>query len=42
MNRREILKGGMAAGVLGVTALSAKEHMSSNHFYELRTYEPPE
>ena len=39
MNRREILKGAMAAGVLGVTDIPAKATDSSNHFYELRTYE---
>ena len=39
MNRRDILKSGMAAGILGATGTRAKAADSSNHFYELRTYE---
>ena len=39
MNRREILKTGIAAGILGATATDVGAAESSNHFYELRTYE---
>ena len=39
MNRREILKTGIAAGILGATGTDIGAAESSNHFYELRTYE---
>jgi hypothetical protein len=39
MNRRDVLKTGMAASVLGAADLRANTMAESNHYYELRTYQ---
>ncbi len=39
MNRRDILKTGVAASVLGAADLRANTMAESNHYYELRTYQ---
>lgn len=39
MNRREVLKTGLAAGVAGATNFPASAAAEGNHFYELRTYQ---
>ncbi len=38
MNRRDVLKTGLAAGVAGATGVNAAA-AEANHFYELRTYQ---
>ena len=39
MNRRNILKSGLAAGLIGATNLTTQAAPESNHYYELRTYQ---
>lgn len=39
MNRRNIIKTGLAAGLTGVTTLTTKAAAEGNHYYELRTYQ---
>lgn len=39
MNRRDVLKTGLAAGVVGAANVPASAAAESNHFYELRTYQ---
>ena len=39
MNRRDVLKTGMAASVMGAADLRATTMAESNHYYELRTYQ---
>lgn len=39
MNRRDVLKTGLAAGVAGAANIPASADAESNHFYELRTYQ---
>jgi len=39
MNRRDVLKTGLAAGIAGASNISASAAAEANHFYELRTYQ---
>lgn len=39
MNRRHVLKTGLAAGVVGATELTANAAVGAAHYYELRSYE---
>lgn len=39
MNRRNILKTGLAAGFTGATTLTTNAAAEGNHYYELRTYQ---
>lgn len=38
MNRRDVLKTGLAAGIAGASDINAAA-AEANHFYELRTYQ---
>ncbi len=39
MNRRDVLKTGLAAGIAGASEINASAAAETNHFYELRTYQ---
>ena len=39
MNRRNVLKTGLAAGLTGATTLTTNAAAEGNHYYELRTYQ---
>ena len=39
MNRRNIIKTGLVAGLTGATTLTTNAAAESNHYYELRTYQ---
>ena len=39
MNRRDVLKTGLAAGITGASEINTSATADANHFYELRTYQ---